>query len=118
MLNNKLIAELQKPHTDADRAEILRLVHESGAADAELMKVITDINLIRTLDLAAAYMAQAVQTVVTDPDPSNKWGRLVAGTQLSEGLSEILKNPAMLNLTQAIMIVTLAMVGGKDGTDG
>ena len=110
-MNQKLMDTLRKGMNDQTRAELLKIVMESGAADDPLILELTDVELTKMINLSAYYLALATgRVMITEPTMDNGYNMAV----LNEGMEELMKNPAILNYSQALIILAIALLKGNN----
>lgn len=110
-MNKRLLEALQSGLSPERRQEITTLVALSGAANNELVQAITDVEMAKVMNMAAGYISEACNKLAHD-DKSFK--TYAAMTELVTGLDTIMKSPAVLNYTQAVILLTVALLTGRE----
>lgn len=109
-MNHRLIHLLESPMTEENREKILHMVKEAAPEDSELNELITDIRIVQKVaNIAAGYVDTATARLSRE---DVRWEVLLGTTEISNSLAELLKNPSIINYTQAVMLVTAAILKG------
>lgn len=119
MVNHQLLVALNKPMTQENRLEILRLVRESKAFEDRLPKELNDPFTVKLINIAAGYIMKTCRNLFLNGDPEQKWQDIMLADGISKHLKELLFNPALIYFTQTVLILGWALMkGDDDGREG
>lgn len=110
-MNKRLLEALQDGLSPEKREEITKLVALSGAADSELVQAITEVEMAKVMNIAAGYISRACG-MLAQRDQS--FETYAVATELVNGLEIIMKSPAVINYTQAVILLTVALLTGQE----
>lgn len=102
-MNRRLVDALNKGMQVDNREEIRQILIDS---DPELLGVIHTLPTNKIIQLACEYVAVATNQYVNE---KITFDSLIIGTDINEGVKELANNPAIINYTQAVMILTAAL---------
>lgn len=105
-MNRKLVDAINRGLIEDNREEVRQLLIES---DPELLYKIGELPTGQIIKLACEYVAMATDRYVKE---NITFESLVIGTDINLGVKELAENPAIVNYTQAVMILTAALVKG------
>jgi uncharacterized protein with von Willebrand factor type A (vWA) domain len=110
-MNRELLDLLHSPLTEENRKEILHIINEASPEESELNAFVTDIRIVTKIANIAAGYVDTATAKLSQEDP--RWEILLGTTEISNALAELLKNPSIINYTQAVVLVTAALL--KEG---
>lgn len=106
-MNKRLLEALRQGMSSDQRQVVATLIAMSGAAESELVQEIEDTETAKVMNVAAGFISNATARLVRR-EPT--FEHMAAATTIVTGLDEIMKNPAVLNYTQAVMLLTVALL--------
>lgn len=106
-MNHRLLTALRDGVTQGNREYISNLIQESCITDDPLIQELRDMELAKIVNIASSYVADAVQGINANGITIES---LYGGSELTIGLRELMRNPAVLNYTHAVALVLGALL--------
>lgn len=106
-MNYKLLRLLKAPMTEENRKEILHEIAQANPQKSEIVTHLLDMELVKKVaNIAATYVNTATAAV----SKRATWQDLVGTTDIAVELTKLLDNMSLVNYTQAVMLITVALL--------
>lgn len=106
-MNQKILGILRRGMTEETRRELIDEIAKTDAGSSELIEILEDVELSKLVN-TACYMLAKATTRIFDQSPG--FDTAYNMTTLNEGLDAIIRNPASINFTQTIILLTVALM--------